>query len=70
MIIGHSFGGLIAEKLLGQGVGAAAVAIDPTQIKGVLPLPLSQLRAAASTGQPTPLGSSTHGAVADFRRRQ
>jgi pimeloyl-ACP methyl ester carboxylesterase len=45
IIIGHSFGGLIAEKLLGQGVGAAAVAIDPAQIKGVLPLPLAQLRA-------------------------
>jgi pimeloyl-ACP methyl ester carboxylesterase len=46
IIIGHSFGGLIAEKLLGQGVGVAAVAIDPAQIKGVLPLPLAQLRAA------------------------
>lgn len=45
VIIGHSFGGLIAEKLLGQGIGAAAVAIDPAQIKGVLPLPLAQLRA-------------------------
>src|SRR6478735_11314640 len=29
VIIGHSFGGLITEKLLGQGVGAAGVAIDP-----------------------------------------
>jgi alpha-beta hydrolase superfamily lysophospholipase len=46
IIIGHSFGGLIAQKLLGQGIGAAAVAIDPAQIKGVLPLPLAQLRAA------------------------
>ena len=46
VIIGHSFGGLIAEKLLGQGIGTAAVAIDPAQIKGVLPLPLAQLRAA------------------------
>ncbi len=45
VIIGHSFGGLIAEKLLGEGYGAAAVAIDPAQIKGVLPLPLAQLRA-------------------------
>ncbi|NUS40791.1 MAG: alpha/beta fold hydrolase [Terrabacter sp.] len=45
VIVGHSFGGLIAEKLLGQGRGAAAVAIDPAQIKGVLPLPLAQLRA-------------------------
>ena len=45
ILIGHSFGGLIAEKLLGEGVGAGAVAIDPAQIKGVLPLPLAQLRA-------------------------
>jgi len=45
VVIGHSFGGLFAEKLLGQGHGAGAVAIDPAQIKGVLPLPLAQLRA-------------------------
>jgi len=45
VLVGHSFGGLIAEKLLGQGKAAAAVAIDPAQIKGVLPLPLAQLRA-------------------------
>jgi pimeloyl-ACP methyl ester carboxylesterase len=45
VLVGHSFGGLIAEKLLGQGNAAAAVAIDPAQIKGVLPLPLAQLRA-------------------------
>jgi pimeloyl-ACP methyl ester carboxylesterase len=45
ILIGHSFGGLIAEKLLGEGIGCAAVAIDPAQIKGVLPLPLAQLRA-------------------------
>lgn len=45
VVVGHSFGGLIAEKLLGQGRAAAAVAIDPAQIKGVLPLPLAQLRA-------------------------
>ncbi len=45
ILIGHSFGGMIAEKLLGQGRAAAAVAIDAAQIKGVLPLPLSSLRA-------------------------
>src|SRR3569833_3523246 len=45
VIVGHSFGGLITEKLLGQGSGRAGVAIDPAQIKGVLPLPLAQLRA-------------------------
>ena len=44
VIIGHSFGGMIAEKLLGLDYGAAAIAIDAAQIKGVLPLPLSALR--------------------------
>jgi pimeloyl-ACP methyl ester carboxylesterase len=42
--IGHSFGGMIAQKLLGQDLVSAAVAIDAAQIKGVLPLPLSALR--------------------------
>jgi pimeloyl-ACP methyl ester carboxylesterase len=44
VVIGHSFGGLIAQKLLGQGLAAAAVAVDPAQMKGVLALPLSTLR--------------------------
>jgi len=44
VLIGHSFGGMIAEKLLGQDRAAAAIAIDAAQIKGVLPLPLSSLR--------------------------
>jgi len=43
VLIGHSFGGMIAEKLLGEDYGAAAIAIDAAQIKGVLPLPLSAL---------------------------
>lgn len=46
VVIGHSFGGLIAQKLLGQNKAAAAVAIDPAPIKGVKPLPLAQLRSA------------------------
>jgi pimeloyl-ACP methyl ester carboxylesterase len=45
IIVGHSFGGMIAQKLLGLDLAAAAVAIDAAQIKGVLPLPLSALRA-------------------------
>jgi pimeloyl-ACP methyl ester carboxylesterase len=45
ILIGHSFGGMIAEKLLGENDAAAAIAIDAAQIKGVLPLPLSSLRA-------------------------
>jgi pimeloyl-ACP methyl ester carboxylesterase len=44
ILIGHSFGGMIAEKLLGEDYGAAAIGIDAAQIKGVLPLPLSALR--------------------------
>jgi len=45
ILVGHSFGGMIAQKLLGQDLAAGAVAIDAAQIKGVLPLPLSALRA-------------------------
>jgi pimeloyl-ACP methyl ester carboxylesterase len=45
ILVGHSFGGMIAQKLLGQDRAVAAVAIDAAQIKGVLPLPLSALRA-------------------------
>ncbi|BCY08373.1 alpha/beta hydrolase [Actinoplanes sp. L3-i22] len=44
ILIGHSFGGMIAQKLLGLDLGVAAVAVDAAQIKGVLPLPLSTLR--------------------------
>jgi pimeloyl-ACP methyl ester carboxylesterase len=43
ILIGHSFGGMIAEKLLGLDYGVAAIGIDAAQIKGVLPLPLSAL---------------------------
>jgi pimeloyl-ACP methyl ester carboxylesterase len=44
ILIGHSFGGMVAEKLLGEDYAAAAIAIDAAQIKGVLRLPLSALR--------------------------
>jgi pimeloyl-ACP methyl ester carboxylesterase len=43
VLIGHSFGGMIAEKILGLGRASAAIVIDAAQIKGVLPLPLSAL---------------------------
>ena len=36
---------MIAQKLLGQDRAKAAIAIDAAQIKGVLPVPLSALRA-------------------------
>jgi alpha-beta hydrolase superfamily lysophospholipase len=46
VLIGHSFGGTIVEKLLGQGHGRAGIAIDAAPIKGVLPTPISALRSA------------------------
>ncbi|MCW3047694.1 MAG: putative arylesterase-like protein [Solirubrobacterales bacterium] len=47
IVIGHSFGGLITQILLGRGRGRAAVAMDPAAPKGVTRVPLSSLRAAA-----------------------
>ncbi len=47
VVIGHSFGGLIAQRLLGQSAAAAAVAIDAAPIKGVLNLPPSALKVAS-----------------------
>lgn len=46
IVIGHSFGGLIAQELLANGYATAAVAIDPAPVKGVKILPFSQLRSA------------------------
>jgi pimeloyl-ACP methyl ester carboxylesterase len=45
-IIGHSFGGLVAQQLAGMGRSSATVAIDPAPFRGVLPLPLAALRSA------------------------
>jgi pimeloyl-ACP methyl ester carboxylesterase len=46
-VVGHSFGGLIAQKIAGEGVSAATVAVDPAPFRGVLPLPLSALKSAS-----------------------
>jgi pimeloyl-ACP methyl ester carboxylesterase len=46
IIMGHSFGGLVTELLLDRGLGAAGVAVSPAPVKGVLRLPLAQLRSA------------------------
>ncbi len=45
-IIGHSFGGLLAQILAGRGCSLATVAVDPAPFRGVLPLPISALRSA------------------------
>src|SRR4051812_9847630 len=47
-VIGHSFGGLLAQILAGRGLSAAAVAIDPAPFRGVLPLPISALKSASA----------------------
>jgi non-heme chloroperoxidase len=44
-VIGHSFGGLLTQIIAGRGLSAASVAIDPAPFRGVLPLPISALKA-------------------------
>src|SRR5690348_13501089 len=46
-VIGHSFGGLIAQLLADEGVSAVTVAIDAAGFRGVLPLPLSELKSSS-----------------------
>jgi non-heme chloroperoxidase len=46
-VIGHSFGGLLAQIIAGRGLSAATVAIDPAPFRGVLPLPISALKSAS-----------------------
>jgi pimeloyl-ACP methyl ester carboxylesterase len=45
-VIGHSFGGLLAQIVAGRGLAAASVAVDPAPFRGVLPLPISALKSA------------------------
>jgi non-heme chloroperoxidase len=45
-VLGHSFGGLLAQIVAGRGLSAASVAIDPAPFRGVLPLPISALKSA------------------------
>jgi len=47
-IIGHSSGGLLTQILAGRGRAAVSVAIDPAPFRGVLPLPISALRAGSA----------------------
>jgi non-heme chloroperoxidase len=45
-VIGHSFGGLLAQIVAGRGCSVVSVAIDPAPFRGVLALPISSLRSA------------------------
>ncbi|MDQ1569663.1 MAG: hypothetical protein QOF79_337 [Actinomycetota bacterium] len=59
IVIGHSFGGLIAQKIAGEGVAVATVSIDNAPFKGVLPLPLSALKSASPVlGNPANLNKA------------
>jgi pimeloyl-ACP methyl ester carboxylesterase len=59
VVVGHSFGGLLTEILAGRGLNAASVAIAPAPFRGVLPLPISALRAASpALANPTNAGKA------------
>jgi non-heme chloroperoxidase len=45
-LIGHSFGGLLTQMIAGEGLSAASVVIDAAPSRGVLPLPISALKAS------------------------
>jgi pimeloyl-ACP methyl ester carboxylesterase len=46
ILVGQSFGGMIAEKMLGQDRAVAAIAIDAPRVKGAMRAPFSAIRAA------------------------
>ncbi len=46
LVVGHSFGGLVAERLLAAGRARGCVALSPAQFRGILGLPLAQLQSA------------------------
>ena len=67
-VIGHSFGGLLAQIVAGRGLSAAAVAIDPAPFRGVLPLPISALKSASPVlGNPANRGRAVPLTYEQFR---
>jgi non-heme chloroperoxidase len=67
-LIGHSFGGLLAQILAGRGVADVTVAIDPAPFRGVLPLPISALKSAAPVlGNPANRGRAVPLTYEQFR---
>jgi pimeloyl-ACP methyl ester carboxylesterase len=49
ILIGHSYGGLLAQVLLNKGYGAAAIAIHAVPPKGIIPYEFNFLRSNAAT---------------------
>ncbi|HUY21783.1 MAG TPA: alpha/beta hydrolase [Acidimicrobiales bacterium] len=67
-VVGHSFGGLLAQILAGRGLAAVSVAIDPAPFRGVLPLPVSALRSSAPVlGNPANHGRAVPLTYGQFR---
>lgn len=79
ILIGHSFGGMIAEKLLGQDLARAAIAIDAAQIKGCCrcrcrrcarPCPCSRTRPTSTGPSRSPSTSSPTRSATPSRLRK
>jgi non-heme chloroperoxidase len=67
-VVGHSFGGLIAQKVAGESVSAVTVAIDPAPFQGVLPLPISALKSAFPVlGNPANSGKAVTLTLDEFK---
>jgi non-heme chloroperoxidase len=68
VMVGHSFGGLVVQIMAGRGMSAGTVAIDPAPFRGVLPLPVSSLKAAAPVlGNPANRGRAVPLTYEQFR---
>ncbi|GMA25725.1 alpha/beta hydrolase [Luteimicrobium album] len=63
-VVGHSFGGLIAQKIAGEGASVSTVAIDPAPFKGVLSVPFSSLKSSAPVV--SHLSSLKHGVTLSY----
>jgi non-heme chloroperoxidase len=68
IVIGHSFGGLLAQIIAGRGLAIASVSIDPVRSRGVLPLPFSALKASFPVlGNPANYGKAVTLTFDQFR---
>ena len=64
-VVGHSFGGLIAQKIAGTGASVATVAVDPAPFQGVLAVPASSFKSSAPVVS-HPGNSLKHGVTLSF----
>ena len=68
IVIGHSMGGLVAQKLLSEGLAAKAVAIDSAPASGLIVLQWSFIRSNWAVISPFASADEAYGpSLADFR---